>query len=124
MQQMTPEAMKTFITARLLSRVASEGEKRDEALRAVLGIAAPGVDDATMAELVDKTPELPPALYEKWADMFTDRLLNTVPHEQIHELCLNTPESNASLQLVYAMFMESERMEREVAADLALLWKN
>lgn len=120
MQEMTAQAMRAFITARILSRIASAGARRDEALRAVLGVAAPGVDDATMAELVAKTPELPSTLYEKWVDMFAHRLLETVPHDQLRELCRNTPESNASLQLVYAMFMESERMEKEVADDLSL----
>lgn len=120
MQEMTTEAMRAFITARILSRIAGAGARRDEALRAVLGVAAPGVDENTMAELVARTPELPAALYEKWVGMFADRLVTTIPPEQLQDLCLNTPESNASLQLVYAMFMESERMEREVAADLAL----
>lgn len=121
MQETTAEAMRAFITARILSRIAGAGESRDEALRAVLGVAAPGVDDATLAALVAKTPELPASLYEKWVGAFAERLLETVPHEQIRELCLNTAESNASLQLVYAMFMESARMEEEVAADLELL---
>lgn len=118
MREMTTEAAQAFITARILSRIAGAGAKRDEALRAVLGVAAPGVDDATMAALVAKTPELPADLYEKWVGMFAARLLETVPHEQICELCRNTAESNASLQLVYAMFMESERMEQEVEEDL------
>lgn len=120
MQQQTIEAIRAFITARILSRIASVGARRDEALRAVLGVAAPGVDDATMNALVAKTPELPSSLYEKWVNLFVDRLLETVPHEQICDLCANTPESNASLQLVYSMFMESSRMEEEVAADLQL----
>ena len=118
MREMSVEAMRAFITARILSGVAGAGARRDEALRAVLGVAAPGVDDATMEALIAKTPELPSSLYEKWAGMFADRLLETVPHEQVRDLCLNTPESNASLQLVYSMFMESERMEKEVKDNL------
>jgi hypothetical protein len=86
----------------------------------VLGVAAPGLDDAALERLVAKTPELPVTLYEKWVGMFLDRLLETVPQEQLRDLCANTPESNASLQLVYAMFMESERMEEVVEDDLAL----
>lgn len=121
MAAMTEEAVRAFVTAKILSRISGVGARRDEALRAVLGIAAPGVDDATMEELVAKTPELPFSLYEKWVGMFVDRLLETVPAPQLQDLCLNTPESNASLQLVYSMFMESTRMEEEVGKDLQLL---
>ena len=55
--------------------------------------------------------------------MFMDRLLETVPPVQIEELCLGTPESDASLLLVYVMFMESARMEKVVADDLGALGK-
>jgi hypothetical protein len=120
MNMMTEEAIRAFVTARLLSRISGAGARRDEALRAVLGVAAPGLDDAALERLTAATPELPVTLYEKWVGMFLDRLLTTVPQDQLRDLCANTPESNASLQLVYAMFMESARMEAVVEDDLKL----
>ena len=118
MREISVEAMRAFITARILSGVAGARARRDEALRAVLGVAAPGVDDATMEELVAKTPELPASLYEKWAGMFADRLLETVPLEQVEDLCKPDNGSRATLVLVYLMFMESERMEKQIPKDL------
>jgi hypothetical protein len=117
---MTEEAIRAFVSARILSRISGAGARRDEALRAVLGVAAPGLNDASLDRLVSRTPELPVTLYEKWVGMFVDRLLETVPLEQASDLCANTAESNASLQLVYAMFMESSRMEAVVEDDLRL----
>ena len=118
---MNEENIRAFVTARILSRISGTGARRDEALRAVLGIASPGLDDAALDRLVKEAPELPVGLYEKWTGLFVDRLLETVPREQIHDLCLTSPESEASLLLVYSMFMESERMEKIVAEDLAFL---
>ncbi len=121
---MTEKEMRAFIIARICSRITGAGERRDEALRAVLGIASPGLNDEALARLVEQTAQIPPALYERWAGMFAERLLATVPHAQIQELCRNTPESNASLQLLYSMFMESARMETVIGEDLHSLLPN
>lgn len=110
-----------FIAERILSRIAEKGERRDEALRAVIDLAIPNLDDKAIAGIAAAIPELPTMLYRKWVDMFVDRLLETVCQSQIEELCQGTPESDASLLLVYVMFMESARMERVVAQDLKAL---
>lgn len=110
-----------FIAERILSRIAGKGERRDEALRAVIDLAIPNLDDKAIAGIAAAIPELPLPLYRKWVDMFVDRLLETVCPQQIEELCRGTPESDASLLLVYVMFMESARMERVVARDLKAL---
>ena len=121
---MSDENIRTFVTARILSRISGAGARRDEALRAVLGIASPGLDDAALDRLVAEAPEIPVKLYEKWIDLFLDRLIETIPREQMDDLCRNTPESNASLLLVYSMFMESEKMEKIVADDLEFFLKD
>lgn len=115
---MTEAEMRSFIAGCILSRLAAAGERRDEALRDVIGITVPDLDDSERARAAALVPELPAALYEKWVRMFADRLLETVPHDQVADLCQGTDESNATLQAVYAMFMESERMEKTVAEDL------
>ena len=50
---------------------------------------------------------------------FVDRLLETVPHVQIAELCDGSAENEAALALAYVMFLESARMEKQMAEDLA-----
>lgn len=118
---MTEADMRSFIHRRLLSLLSGEGARRTEALRDVLGLGMPDADKAALERLAVQVPELPQALYEKWIGMFADRLLETVPREQIADMCADTPESNATLQLVYSMFMESERMEAVRADDLKQL---
>lgn len=120
---MTEAQQRTFIADRILSRIAGKGERRDEALRAAIALAIPNLDDSSTAGIAAAIPELPASLYQKWVSMFVDRLLETVPSAQIEELCLGTPESDASLLLVYVMFMESARMEAVVAEDLKALGK-
>lgn len=115
---MTKHEMHIFITTRIISRMAHAGARRDEALREILSVSAPNLDDRAIAELAASVPELPASLYEKWAGMFADRIIETVPEAQIEELCRNTDESNGALMLLYSMFMESERMEKVVAEDL------
>ena len=78
----------------------------------------PDLGDAETARIAALVPELPVSLYEKWVGMFADRLLETVPVEQVEELCRNTEESNAALLLLYSMFMESGRMEKVVTEDI------
>ena len=118
---MTEEQQRKFIVDRILARIAGKGERRDEALRACLDLTMPNMDDKAVAGMAAMIPELPTFLYQKWIGMFADRLLETVPPAQIDDLCLGTPESDASLLLVYVMFMESARMENVVAGDLGAL---
>jgi hypothetical protein len=121
---MTKTAMHVFITTRVLSRLSCAGARRDEALRELLRFSAPGLDDASIVGIVASTPEIPRRLYEKWAGMFADRLLETVPRPQVENLCRNTEESNAALLLLYSMFMESARMEKVMKEDLEELGKD
>lgn len=115
---MDKDGLRIFITTRLLSRISPPGGRRDTALRDVLGLVAPHLDDAALERAAQKAPELPPALYEKWTGLFADKLLQSLPDEQLRILCDNSEDNNAALLLAYSMFMESERMERVVANDL------
>lgn len=118
---MLPQEIHTFITTRIILRLAHAGARRGEALREILSVSHPGLDDEAIAELASLVPELPSRIYEKWATLFADRLLETIPEKQLTELCENTDESNGTLMLLYSMFMESERMEKVVAEDLESL---
>ena len=118
---MTELVMREFITRSILGRLSGAGAHREEALRDVLGLTVPNLDDAAAKGIAAMVPALPASLYEKWARLFVDRLLETVPQAQIADLCQGTDESNATLALVYVMFMESERMEKMVAEDLRAL---
>lgn len=115
---MTKAEMRVFIITLIAARLARAGARRDEALREVISVSSPGMSETAINDLVAMTPELPPGLYTKWAGMFADRLLETVPDEQLEELCRNSEESNAALMLLYSMFMESARMEKVIAEDL------
>ena len=120
---MTEAEMRAFIAARVMSRLSRPGERRNEALREVLSVTMPGLDDAAISGMASTAPEIPSELYCKWVGQFADRMLETVPPEQLRELCDNTQDNNATLLLLYSMFMESERMEKMVADDLQALNK-
>ena len=91
-----------------------KGKAREEARRVVE--AAKSEAAAIVAETA---PRLLPQLTEKWVGMFVDRLLETVPQAQIAELCDGSAENEAALALAYVMFLESARMEKQMAEDLA-----
>lgn len=118
---MTDSEMQAFITRTILERISGQGERRNEALRAVFALASPQLDKTALNALAWNTPELPPVLYKKWADMFAGRMLETVDRNVLAELCSGTEENTASLLLLYVMFMESERMEKQVALDVQAL---
>lgn len=118
---MTDTELHAFIVARVLSRLSPTGERRTTALRDTLGLAAPHLDKQALERLAPLVPELPAGLYAKWAGLFAERLLQSLPREQLETLCSNTEENNAALLLTYAMFMESERMEKLVAEDIKTL---
>lgn len=116
---MTMQEIHLFITTSIILRLAHASARREEALREILSVSHPGLDDAAIKELAALVPELPARIHEKWVLLFADRLLETTPKLQLEELCSNTEENNGALMLLYSMFMESERMEKIVAEDLA-----
>ena len=107
-----------YIISTITQRFCTDKVRREEALRDVLAICNPGKDSKSIDSIARSVPELPADIYRKWAAMFAQRLYETVAPEQIDDLCLGTPESVATLTLVFVMFMESERMEKQVAMDL------
>jgi hypothetical protein len=116
----TGEALRETVRQALLRRVANTGDAgRAEALAAFVGLARPDIGPEAAAVIAEKTPRLLPQLTEKWVGMFVGRLFETVPQEQIALLCDGSEENEAALALAYVMFLESERMEKQMADDLA-----
>ena len=104
----------------LLRRVArTDDVGRAEALAAFVSLTRPDLGPEATRVVAEATPRLLPTLTEKWIGMFVDRLFETVPMAQIEILCDGSEENEASLALAYVMFLESERMEKQMAADLA-----
>lgn len=115
MEQLRAKARET-----LLGRVNRTGDAgRVEALSAFVGLARPDLGPDAARVIAEKTPRLLPTLTEKWIGMFVDRLFETVPAGQIALLCDGSEENEAALALAYVMFLESERMEKQMAEDLA-----
>jgi hypothetical protein len=114
---MDPKAVRTHIFSVIMNKVeAQDDEKRKEALAefmAVTGTAGNAPDQ--VAELI---PPIMHDLYEKWVTLFIDRLMETVDLKNIELLCDGTDDNNAALVLAYIMFMESARMEKQIAEDL------
>lgn len=117
--QRSENELRRVVRETVLDRLATEDSRRREALQEFLAVSSPNIGDAAMEKLADMIPPLLPELYEKWVGMFADRLFETVPREQVAELCDGTTENTATLILVYIMFLESERMEQQIAEDLA-----
>jgi hypothetical protein len=103
----------------LLARLSQDGERRGEALREFLAVTIPDMNQEAADRVVALVPPLMDRLYEKWIGMFTDRLFETVPRNQIEHLCDGTTANDASLSLVYIMYLESETMEKQIEKDLA-----
>jgi hypothetical protein len=78
----------------------------------------PNVPEDAAKRLAELIPDLMPDLYSKWIGEFTERLFETVPDEQLQHLCDGSVENSAALGLVFLMFMESERMEKQTEDDL------
>ncbi|EMG38220.1 hypothetical protein PCS_01046 [Desulfocurvibacter africanus PCS] len=112
------DRLRKHIVEVILEHVSRDEARRREALSEFFGVTLPAVDDAQTQRLAELVPPLLPVLYEKWANMFASRLFETVPEEQIEDLCRSGEKNRATLLLVYIMFMESERMEKQVAQDL------
>ena len=118
---LTNEQIRAHVLAALMERFAAPAPERREALRDVLGLSVPGLDDKELGDLARLVPAIPPALYAKWVGLFTDRLLETIPRDVLSELCQDTTDSRAALALTFVMFMESARMEKIAADDLKAL---
>lgn len=118
---MDMQTLRTHLARVILTRLSDTQGRRQEALGEFMGVTLPSVDEKAADKVASLVPEIPKAIYEKWVSMFVDRLFETVPLEQLAELCNDTEENNATISLVYVMFMESQRMEQQVAQDLAQL---
>lgn len=120
---MTQEEIRAHIFSVILARLDanSKMELRSEALEEFLHVSMPAVDDNAASTLSSLIPSVPQSVYEKWIGLFADSLAQTVDGKILAELCNGTKESNASLSLVYLMFMESQRMEKQIAEDLHTL---
>ncbi len=115
-------AMRAHIEAVLMERVSQESaERRAEALREYLTLTRAATTKGDAEKLAGMVPPVLPALYRKWIRMFIARLFETAAREQIAVLCDGTPESAGALTLAYLMFLESERMEKQVQDDLRAL---
>lgn len=102
----------------IMRRLTADSAVRAQALREYVALAMPNVAEAEALRLADLVPPLLDTLYARWTDMFVDRLLETVPREALEALCSGSAKDEAALALAFVMFLESERMERQVGLDL------
>jgi hypothetical protein len=114
----TPDFWRDHIEKAVLARISTTPERRQEALHEFFRVTRPDLGEQAAAALAESVPPLIPELHASWAAMFAARLVETVPAEQVAHLCDGSPENGASLTLAYLMFLESERMEKQIAADL------
>lgn len=112
------DAHRRRVHATILNYVSHSEARRQEAIREYLLVMQPGLPDAAVDMFATQTPPLLPALYGKWIGMFVDRLFETLPPQQLELVCDGAEENNSALVLAYIMFLESERMEKQIAEDL------
>ena len=117
---MNPEAaiLRLHMHKVIHAKVSLSDDLRREAIIEYFSATSPGVSPEVAELVAAKAKPLLPNLYNKWISLFLDRLFETVPFEQIKLLCDSSPENNAALVLAYLMFLESERMEKQIEADL------
>ena len=114
-----PAALRASLLNMLRRRVQAQDEgRRREALVEYLAVTGTAPDKDQAAALAGLVPPVLPDLYEKWIGLFLDRLFETVPQEQVAVLAEDTPDNEAAVVLAYLMFLESERMEKQVQQDL------
>lgn len=101
----------------ILDKVSLEADRRKVALTDFFAVTGT-VDGHRGDKVAELVPPILPDLYDKWINMFLDRLFETVPAQNIELIADGTEESNASAVLAYIMFLESERMEKQIADDL------
>ena len=110
--------MRAHIFLVILDKFSGSRERRQEALTEYFLVTMPNVPEDAAKRLAELIPNLMPDLYSKWIGEFAERLFETVPDEQLQHLCDGSVENNAALGLVFLMFMESERMEKQTEDDL------
>lgn len=115
------DALRDILIQSVLQRFDADSTRRKEALQEFMSVTMPTIEDGSATSIASLIPELPLSLYESWASLFADRLVETLPQQQLEELCSGTDEANTTVALVYLMFMESERMEKQIAKDLHAL---
>lgn len=115
---LTTAQMRAHIFLVILEKFSSSAERRREALEEYLLVTLPNISEETAGKLATLIPDILPELYAKWIGQFADRLFETIPDNQLQHLCSGTVKNNASLGLVFLMFMESARMERQMEEDL------
>lgn len=115
---LTQAQLRAHIYLVILDKFSNSAERRREALAEYFLVTMPNVSQDAAERLAALIPDLMPELYSKWIGEFCDRLFETIPDDQIQHLCDGTKENNAAMGLVFLMFMESERMERQVEDDL------
>lgn len=112
------DALKKRIAELVIEQVDRDEKRRGEAVSDYLALTA-GVDPDKARQVAGLVPPVQKSLYARWIQMFADRLLETVPLEQVEHLADGTEDNKAALVLVFLMFLESERMERQIEEDLA-----
>ncbi len=117
---MHDEQQRAHIRRTILDRFQQGEDRRQEALQEFLALTMPSASSEHCAKLATLIPAVTPELYDKWISLFLDRLQETVAPEQVQDMCDGTESSNAVIMLVFLMFMESERMEKQIAEDLAV----
>jgi hypothetical protein len=115
---LTQAQMRAHIFLVILDKFSGGRERRQEALTEYFLVTMPNVPEDAAKRLAELIPDLMPELYSKWIGEFAERLFETVPDEQLQHLCDGSVENNAALGLVFLMFMESERMEKQTEEDL------
>lgn len=114
-----PAALRASLLNMLRRRVQAQDEgRRREALVEYLAVTGTAPDKGHAAALAGLVPPVLPDLYEEWIGLFLDRLFETVPQEQVAVLAEDTQDNEAAVVLAYLMFLESERMEKQVQQDL------
>lgn len=113
------DGLRAHVRAVVLGRLERLGreELRREAVSEFLGVTL-GADPDTARRTAALVPPLMDELYARWVDMFVERFFETVPPDQIGLLCDGSEHNDATLCLVYVMFLESARMERQMDQDL------
>ncbi len=115
---LSENALREHVRSVVLERLDQGDDRRAEAVAEFLGVTM-NVDPEAAGRAAELVPPLMAELYEKWVGMFVERFFETVPAEQVAQLCDGSQENNAALCLVYVMFLESARMERQIVEDLA-----
>lgn len=114
---MDPKQIRQHIFSVIINKVEEQDEgKRREALSEFMAVT--GTAGNVGDQVADLIPPIMHDLYEKWITMFIDRLLETVPSQNIELLCDGCDDNNAALVLAYIMFLESARMEKQIDDDL------